>query len=188
MKNQKSVIWISLCLVLLFTLVSAGRAATLHPIVCDSPYALCNAAACQQIPNTKDRALCTCSMWEGKNIGFSSCKQRAKQATLHEQTKLLSTFSFGGMHYKYMTCPSGKPWTTCLDQSCLVDKNDPRRAYCNCKIQEGTPYVTFAGMCEKNACDKSMWSGAKVQDNLHFMKLLQEAMHVDKPLMEQCTK
>ncbi|QBR83428.1 hypothetical protein E3983_03030 [Legionella israelensis] len=180
MKNQSRFLFILLSV--FFITIAHSK----EPVVCDSKYVLCNAAPCQAIPGMKDRALCTCSIWEGKNIGYSACEQRNPQTAPYQQTKLLSTFSFGGMHYKYIHCKAGTPWTNCLDQECFIDKNDPRRAHCNCKIEEGTAYVTFAGMCDINACDKSMWSGAKADDNLKFMNLLSKDMAYETPPMRAC--
>lgn len=155
-------------------------------VICNGDYVLCNAAACQQIPGVENRALCTCSVWQGKNIGFSSCEQRKAQSGTYKQTQLYSTFSFGGMHYKYMQCPAGKPWTSCLDQRCYVDKNHPRKAYCNCEIKSGTPYVTFAGMCDSKRCEDSMWSGAKVKDNIELMALLAKGTGLKTPVKVSC--
>jgi hypothetical protein len=181
--NKRSFIFI-LCGLLSLSVNCQAREQ--QPIICSGKYALCSAAACQQIPGLKDRALCQCSLWQGKNIGFSSCEQRKPQKNSNEQVKLLSTFSFGGMHFKYMKCPKGNYWTSCLDQPCLADKNNLRKAHCNCKIESGTPYVTFAGMCDANNCNKSMWSGAKIEDNIKLMILLSKSMESKKPIQRAC--
>jgi len=172
MSMKKTGLLVNLFFSLFLLVLATGYAAKKNPVVCDSPYILCNAAACEQIPGIKDRALCHCTVWEGKNIGYSTCKQRKIIRQEDGQRKLLSTFSFGGMHYKYMQCPANNPWTNCLDQPCFIDKNDPRKAHCNCKIERGSSYVTFAGMCDSNNCKKSMWSGALEKDNKKFIHVL----------------
>lgn len=174
--------------IVFLTIFTPHLAFAKQPIVCDGQYVLCNAAPCQQIPGMKDRALCECSLWKGTNVGYSTCQQRKPQAAPFQQTKLLSTFSLGGMHYKYMHCKAKTPWTNCLDQSCFVDKTDPRKAHCNCKIEQGTNFVTFAGMCDTSNCDKSMWSGALSQDNLKFIKLISEHTGLKKTPIQACEK
>jgi hypothetical protein len=177
---------LSLGLILLFIWGMSHAKSVKDAIVCDGHYVLCNAAPCQQIPGEKGRALCECSRWEGKNIGYSSCQQRQPQTGEYRQVKLLSTFSLGGMHYKYMTCNAGTPWTNCLDQECLVDKHEPRKAHCNCKIEHSTPYVTFAGSCDTAYCYASIWSAALPQDNLDFIKTISTAVGMQKPPTRAC--
>ncbi|KTD61736.1 hypothetical protein [Legionella spiritensis] len=144
------------------------------PIVCTNTYALCNAADCQPIPGMLDKVLCSCSIWKGKNVGFSTCADRKERKTRDSLTALVSTFSFGGGHYKYMTCPSGLPWANCLDHPCLVDDDSPdhRRANCTCDVVRNQGYVTFAGECKTENCSKGIWSGASINGNQQLMKEL----------------
>lgn len=135
------------------------------PIVCNTRYALCSAAACQKIPSIKGKVLCKCSIWKGYNIGYSSCSQRKK---------LLSTFSFGGSHYRYMKCRAKNLWASCLDQPCKVDKRsiDGRRAFCTCKLMPKSAFVTFAGECQKKYCSAAIWSGASIEGNAELTQAL----------------
>ena len=173
------------CFLILF--IPIGYSDNIKPTVCDDIYALCSSAPCQEIPDSDNRALCLCDVLNGKNLGFSTCKQREKQKASYDQVNILSTFSFGNMRNKYVTCPAGIPWTNCLDQGCIIDKNNPNKAHCNCKIEKGTSYVTFAGDCNISSCGKSMWSGAKINDNLNFIEYLNQSIGLKNPLsLLQC--
>lgn len=168
------------CLLILFML-TAHPVFAKQPIICKNKYALCNAAICQPIPGQADKVLCKCSIWKGKNIGFSSCKDRQEKETKDGDQAIVSTFSFGGNHYKYMSCPSGQPWANCLDHPCLIDKNEPdqRRAFCSCDLVREKAFVTFAGECETKHCSKAIWSGASIQGNQELMSYLSKALKID---------
>ncbi len=167
-------------------MIAMAHTAPKQPIICNNTYALCNAASCQPIPGLQAKVLCHCSIWQGKNIGFSECSARKEQQTPDGETALLSTFSFGGGHYKYMTCPADIPWANCLDHPCLVDKLSPdeRRAYCTCDLVRGQTYVTFAGKCNTTNCDKAIWSGATVEGNQQLMAELAKMpdIHVEQAM------
>lgn len=165
----------------LFTSFSNITAIAAHrPIICNNLYALCNAAACKKIPGIKGKVLCKCSVWRGKNIGYSSCRSRKPKRKPNGRTKLISTFSFGGGHYRYMACPRGV-WASCLDQPCLVAKQSAgRRAYCTCKLARRSKFVTFAGNCQTKYCSRAIWSGATISGNKKLSQRL--AKHLGKPM------
>ena len=146
-----------------------------QPIVCDNQYALCNAAACQPIPGVKGKVLCRCSVWNGKNVGYSTCQQRQPQ-TQRDQKAIVSTFSFGGSHYQSMNCPAGKPWASCLDQPCFIDSHHQRRAFCTCNIKYNSAYLTFAGGCDVKNCSKAIWSGATQAGNTVLVNALAKSI------------
>ena len=143
-----------------------------QPIVCETNYALCSAAKCVQIPGVPGKVICRCSIWHGKNIGYSSCSERQGKKDQLNQTHLLSTFAFGGFHYRVNTCKVKQVWASCLDQPCIVDPSDSRRAYCTCKLMHSTPYVTFATDCQQKNCSKYIWSGATPEGNALLVKKL----------------
>ncbi|RDI46095.1 hypothetical protein [Aquicella lusitana] len=161
------------CLILIL-MIHTVNAADKQPVVCTNTYALCNAASCQSIPGMPDKVLCSCSIWKGKNIGFSTCEERKEKQTQDGETALVSTFSFGGSHYRYMTCPIGAPWATCLDKPCLINKQAPdtRKANCTCDVIRDQAFVTFAGECDTKNCTKTIWSGATIAGNQQLMREL----------------
>lgn len=174
----------------LITFCSSTYALSSKPIVCNGTYALCSAASCHHIAGIKGKASCYCSIWNGKNIGYSTCKARQIKTGTDGEKLLLSTFSFGGKHYKYMICPKGTPWTSCLDQKCVIDKQSPnhRRAYCTCKIERNTPYATFAGNCKTKYCSKGMWSGASLTGNKTLMGILAKNIGYKNVANEACVR
>lgn len=181
-KNYRSVLLISLCL---FISITSSHAAK-KPIVCNNVYALCNAAACYQIPGIKNKAFCFCTVWKGKNVGYSSCAKRKPVKTPYDRTLLVSTFAFGGGHYKTNICPSGMPWASCLDQPCVRNVKNPRRAYCTCQILRNTPYLTFATRCKKKNCKQFIWSGASVSANTALVNALVKSLGYKKSPVQRC--
>jgi len=163
--------------IFIFFYSNIAQAAEMRANVCDNTYALCSAASCQPIPGEAKKVLCSCSVWKGKNIGFTSCGSRAPKKTADGQTTLLSTFSFGGGYYQYMNCPAISAWASCLDKPCFIDKKSPdgRKAVCTCELEQGKPFVTFAGECNTANCNKAIWSGATLEGNQLLMKILSKA-------------
>ena len=173
------------CLGLLATSISYAKSN--RPVICNNKYALCSAAPCIKIPGVKGKVLCHCSIWNGKNAGYSTCRQRRMKTGKYKQQHILSTFSFGGFHYKTITCPASSPWASCLDQPCIIDANHPRRAFCTCNIKYNTAFVTFAGECNLKNCSKSIWSGASEAGNATLVKALSKGMGLKKIPNRSCT-
>ncbi len=179
-----------LCLpaALFIFLFSLPAQATFHksPRVCNNVYALCNAAACYQIPGAEKKVFCKCSIWKGKNVGYSSCSKRKPRKNSIGRMRLVSTFAFGGGHYKTNVCPSGTPWATCLDQPCIRSATNPRRAFCTCKIVRNTPYLTLATRCNKSNCSRFIWSGASVKGNTALVNALVKGSGLKKSPLQAC--
>jgi len=133
-------------------------------VICDQAYVLCTSAPC--IPAPKDpnnKSICQCVVQVGKSYGHTSCEAR-KPKTLSDGSKaLISTYSFEqAPTMEIMTCPSGRAWSDCLDQPCIVDPVNTKRAICNCDIVRQGKYVTYGGSCDKGSCGLVYWSGATV--------------------------
>ncbi len=146
-----------------------------NPVICNNTYALCSSADCHSIPGKPNKVTSWCSVFKGKNIGYSSCESRQTKKLKNGNTGLVSTFSFGNNQNKFMTCHTGKPWADCLDQPCHLDQRskDGSRAFCQCKlVKNSREFVTFAGNCETKNCTKALWSGATVLANKKLTRLL----------------
>ena len=65
---------------------------------------------------------------------------------------------------KVLTCPSGTPWTWCLNKRCTVDPSDPKKAICVCDVLRTEEWITLGGNCETATCTTGYWSGATVKD------------------------
>lgn len=166
-----------LVLLIVSLFISITYAVDKQPVICENTYALCNAAQCDTIPDQPDKVLCHCSVWTGKNAGYSACADRSVKKDADGNIKLVSTFSFGGEHYQSMTCPGNIAWATCLDQPCLRDAKEPRKADCTCKVVKSpNAFVTFAGECDAKRCSEQIWSGASTDGNTTLIKALAKAM------------
>ena len=154
-------------LVFVLSLFTFGVAWSQSPegnYVCDQAYVLCTSAPCIPDPtDPKNKSICECVVQVGKSFGNTSCEAR-KPKTLPDGSKaLISTYSFEqAPTMQIMTCSSGKPWSNCLDQSCIVDPVDTKRAICTCNIMREGKFVTYGGSCDKGSCGLVYWSGATV--------------------------
>ena len=52
----------------------------------------------------------------------------------------------------------------CLDSPCVVDKNDPTKAKCDCKVMRSKNYVVVAATASDSMCKTALWSSATVDD------------------------
>jgi len=148
--------------------------------VCNHEYALCTSAPCIPEPNDSGSAVCDCEVRIGASIGHSSCDQRAPKIVAGAKA-LVSTFSFDqALTRPMMICPSGDPWTDCLDMPCTADAADPLKAICLCKIVRDGGFLTLGGECNHRTCKTSYWSGGPLNDVSPIVKLA-EQMHIDMP-------
>jgi hypothetical protein len=149
---------ISLSLLLMFCLYST----TSFAVVCNRPYALCDTSPCIPIPGMKNKAICFCSVFNGYSLGNKSCQARKPYKTKYNnELHMVSNYSFANMSvHKLMNCPSGTPWTFCLDKPCIVDPRNPYNTICTCDIVKTGRYVTFGGDCDTSTCGNTLYSGA----------------------------
>ncbi len=142
---------------LLFPMLSYAQTG----IVCEQKYALCTSAPCLEIPGSDNKALCFCKVETGKSFGTVPCDQRKPSTGKHGEQQIVSTFSLKELSYKKgLICPSGTPWTNCLNMPCIVDPNNPDKAVCSCKINRTGKYFTMGGNCDPKSCKTMIWSAA----------------------------
>ena len=158
-------------------------------IICDKTYALCTSAHCIPNPNQPNEAICFCDVHEGKSLGRTACTKRDPYIDHMGVKRVISTFSFEQFSSKKcMTCPSGTPWTDCLDQPCTVDPLDSSKAICACKVIRTGAYQTFGGNCDTSTCDGGFWSGATVEGNEASTKSLMQALDLREPPTSFCSE
>lgn len=155
-------------------------------IACRGDYVLCNAAKCVPIPGISGKVMCYCSVWKGWNVGYSSCKKRVKTVDRFAHKHLLSTFSFGGFHYKANLCKVKRQWASCLDKPCIIASHNPRKAYCTCDLEKASAFVTFATGCQQNQCGAYIWSAALAKENNRATKMLIKSMGLKKTPAFNC--
>ncbi|WP_321332970.1 hypothetical protein [Breoghania sp.] len=146
-------------------------------------YALCTSARCIPAPQSFEQdktslrnagaeanalattAICACEVTSGPNFGIAtSCEERQPRTQPDGLVHVVSLYSFNQAPTKpVMACPSGKPWTDCLDKPCVVDPADPLKAICSCDIKRTATFVTYGGACNTLTCDNAYWSAATPQ-------------------------
>jgi len=152
--------------------------------LCKMPYALCTSARCVPHPNPfhKNEAICSCDVEPaGPNMASVPCSQ-LQPTTIHGHRIIYSTYSFvqyfqGG---KSMICPSGDPWTNCLDMRCTVDPFHPGKAICICDIMRSGEFTTVGGHCNTATCKNAYWSGATLPSYNAGNAFLVKALHLKK--------
>lgn len=173
----------------IFIFVSAGHSASApRAIVCEQAYALCTFAPCQ--PDTKNlhRSICNCVVQKGKSAGFTSCEKR-KPYKDQEGIHLVSTFSFEQFAAKKsLNCPSGMPWSNCVDMPCRIDPQNPAHAICVCELNTTQAFFTFGGNCDSHTCASGYWSGATKGANSDALRDALNKDSVKQVSPEACPK
>jgi len=160
-----------------------------NAIVCDQEYALCTSAPCIPDPTNPEKAICFCNVHNGLSFGQTSCKYRAAYTDSHGVRFVKSTYSFAEYgSKKTMFCPSGNPWTFCLDKKCTIDPKDPSRAICTCDVLRTGRFLTLGGNCDTKTCATGYWSGATTADVDFAMPVLAKAMGMEKGPENYCPK
>lgn len=158
-------------------------------VICDQQYALCTSAQCVPDPTHPGRSICFCEVKKGLSYGYLKCKERKPRVDQYEIINLISTFSMDDFKsQKNMTCPSGNPWSNCLDQPCVIDPFDPQKAICLCKIMKTGVFQTFGGNCDTSTCKKGLWSAAQPEANDFAVKAMMEALGFKKSPQKFCSK
>lgn len=155
--------------------------------ICDQQYALCTSAPC--IPDPRDpekSALCRCVVQEGISFGKTECSARGPN-TRAGVSLLTSTYSLAEYRTKAtLTCPSGTPWTFCLDRPCTVDPMSPLRAICACDVRRTEVFVTLGGDCDALTCQTGYWSGATLGDVRGGEAAIVQALGLDRAPENAC--
>ena len=175
---------------LMMMAVSGCKQGKAKNVICDQNYVLCTSAPCVPDPrDPKNKAICECVVQTGKSYGNTSCESR-KPKTLPDGTKsLISTYSFEQAAItRVMRCPSGKPWTNCLDRPCTVDPMNTKQAICTCDIERQGDFVTFGGSCNTGSCGLGYWSGATVDDYDGVSKFLAKELGLKDVPTRMCEK
>jgi len=125
--------------------------------VCPGTYALCTTAQCQLI---NGKLSCACDVKQGYSAGTKSC------ASVPPEGPATTGESIPSRYYPITSmaiCSNSRPWASCLDAPCTVEK-DPSKARCNCA--EAPPptgsYVVVTDSYSASTCTTGIWSSATV--------------------------
>jgi hypothetical protein len=85
-----------------------------------------------------------------------------------------------------MKCPSGTPWTWCLNKRCTVDPFNPEKAICLCDVKRSGEWTTLGGGCDTSTCKTGYWSGATLENLEEGSVFLTSALGLDKAPTKSC--
>lgn len=155
--------------------------------LCKRRYALCTSARCTPKPGSSNIAVCTCDVLKGPSMATVPCNQLEPQNGDSERI-VYSTFSLVQFQQglKSMVCPSGNPWTNCLNKICTVDPHNPFKAICLCTINRTGKFTTAGGNCDTSTCATAYWSGATLPPYFAGIEFMVKALHLSQSPAQFC--
>ena len=90
---------------------------------CQQQFALCTSAPCIPQPGNPKVAMCMCAVEDGPNLATQPCDTLKPSTDANGIRSLYSQFALKqfASGLKTLKCPSGTPWTWCLNKPCTVD-------------------------------------------------------------------
>jgi len=146
--------------------------------ICNQQYALCTSAICVPEPGDATKAVCVCDVQQGKSMSTVPCDILQPSTDENGIRTLFSTFSLEQFNkgMKGMKCPSGTPWTWCLNKRCTVDPSNPKKAICICDVMRTGEWMTLGGNCDTATCTTGYWSGATIKDSEESATFMAKAL------------
>lgn len=134
--------------------------------LCKQQYALCTSAPCVPQPGDPTQAVCSCVVEEGMSMSTAPCSTLQPTTDSNGIRTVYSMFSLEQFKTgkEGLKCPSGTPWTWCLNKRCTVDPADSKKAMCVCDVVRTGEWMTLGGNCDTSTCTTGYWSGAPMAD------------------------
>ena len=156
--------------------------------LCKHQYALCTSALCIPQPGDPTKAICFCAVEENASMASVPCDTIQPSTDANGIRTLYSAFSLEQFKQgkKVLTCPSGTPWTWCLNKRCTVDPSDPKKAICVCDVLRTGEWITLGGNCDTATCSAGYWSGATVKDFNEATSFMIKALSLDQSPVKWC--
>jgi hypothetical protein len=156
--------------------------------MCNHQFALCTSALCVPMPGDATKAICTCDVQEGASMSTVPCDRLKPSTDGNGIQTVYSTFSSRQFTEgkQGMKCPSGTPWSWCLNKRCTVDPTNPDRAICTCDVVRTGEWMTLGGNCDTSTCKTGYWSGAALQDFEQGNIFLAKALGLETPVVKWC--
>ena len=144
--------------------------------VCKSTFALCTIAPCDPIPGNGKEVACHCTVNTGYSAGQQSC-QGVEQTP--EGARLRSRYY---PVKSYAVCSNSRPWASCLDKPCTIDKNNPEAATCTCDaVKNLGDYIIVTSTDTPATCTTGVISSATVQQSNQLTDFLKTKASPLKP-------
>jgi hypothetical protein len=156
--------------------------------LCKHQYALCTAALCIPQPGDPTKAICFCAVEEGASMASVPCNTIQPSTDANGIRTIYSEFSLEQFKEdkKVLRCPSGTPWTWCLNKRCTVDPSDSKKAIRVCDVLRTEEWITLGGNCETATCSTGYWSGATVKDFNEASSFMVKAISLDQSPVKWC--
>jgi len=156
--------------------------------LCKHEYALCTSALCIPQPDDPAKAACICDVQQGVSMASVPCSTLQPSTDANGIRTVYSSFSFEQFKQgkKGMRCPSGSPWTWCLNKRCTVDPSDAKRALCVCDVLRTGEWMTLGGNCDTSTCATGYWSGATLQDVNESSVFMVKALGLETSPVKWC--
>jgi len=130
--------------------------------LCQQQFALCTSAPCIPEPGDPKVAICSCDVEDGPSLASVACDTVKPSTDANGIRTVYSQFALKQWQQgkKTLKCPSGTPWTWCLDKPCTVDPANPKKAICACDVVRTGEWITAGGSCNTATCNSAYWSAA----------------------------
>ena len=130
--------------------------------LCQQQFALCTSAPCIPEPGNPTVAICSCDVEDGPSLASVACDTVKPSTDANGIRTVYSQFALKQWQQgkKTLKCPSGTPWTWCLDKPCTVDPANPKKAICACDVVRTGEWITAGGNCNRATCNTAYWSAA----------------------------
>jgi hypothetical protein len=190
MKHLKSILFVYIFPVIAVFLVVFGcdQARNKGMQLCKHPFALCTSALCVPQPGDSTQAICFCDVKQGLSMSTAPCDSLQPSTDASGIRTVYSTFSFDQFKEgkKGMKCPSGTPWTWCLNKRCTVDPTNPNKAICVCDVMRTGEWMTLGGDCDTSTCSTGYWSGATISEAEESGAFLTKMLGLDQSPVKWC--
>jgi hypothetical protein len=130
--------------------------------LCQQQFALCTSAPCIPEPGDPKVAICSCDVEDGPSLASVACDTVKPSTDANGIRTVYSQFALKQWQQgkKTLKCPSGTPWTWCLNKPCTVDPANPKKAICACDVVRTGEWITAGGNCNTATCNTAYWSAA----------------------------
>jgi hypothetical protein len=130
--------------------------------LCRQQFALCTSAPCIPEPGNPKVAICSCDVEDGPSLASVACDTVKPSTDANGIRTVYSQFALKQWQQgkKTLKCPSGTPWTWCLNKPCTVDPANPKKAICACDVVRTGEWITAGGNCNTATCNTAYWSAA----------------------------
>ena len=156
--------------------------------LCQQQFALCTSAPCIPEPGNPKVAICSCDVEDGPSLASVACDTVKPSTDANGIRTVYSQFALKQWQQgkKTLKCPSGTPWTWCLDKPCTVDPANPKKAICACDVVRTGEWITAGGNCNTATCNTAYWSAAPLDAFSDATDFLLKSLKLKKSPVTWC--